>query len=214
MTYEKKQLIVSTIAGILLAGFIIAGAVILPYITGFETITPPPTSTPEIPPPVTTPPPITETSKMGTLVLMLTDAPPRTLKYLYIEVDEVRLHMKGNITGEGPILNFPVEPKVYNVTSLKESPATLGIESVPEGNYTAIWLHIVEANTTFSENPNANVTLKLVAQGWLKIHVQFEVDSGGLSAVVLDFDLAQTHVSNGNVLRPVIKPKQVEGPFP
>ncbi|MCP8316617.1 MAG: DUF4382 domain-containing protein, partial [archaeon] len=188
------------------------GTILLPYI--LEIITPPSeiTSIPEIPPPITTPPPTTEPSKMGTLALVLTDAPPQTLKYLYINITEVRLHMKGNKTGEGPILDFPVTPKIYNVTALKDLPATLSINDVPEGNYTAIWLHIVEANATFAENPDVNVTLKLVAQGWLKIFVHFEVEPGETYSVILDFDMAQTHVSQGMVLTPVVRPKQVLGP--
>jgi len=212
MAYERKHLVISAMAGVILAGLIISGTTLLPYI--FEMITPPTeiTSIPEIPPEITTPPPITEPSKMGTLALVLTDAPPKTLKYLYINITEVRLHMKGNETGEGPILDFPVTPKIYNVTALKDNPATLGISPVPKGNYTAIWLHIVEANATFAENPGVNVTLKLVAQGWLKIFVHFEVKPGGTYSVVLDFDMAQTHVSQGMVLTPVVRPKQVLGP--
>jgi hypothetical protein len=213
MAYERKHVVISAIAGALLAGIIIAGTTFLPFVPlGFESNSQN-ISIPDIPPEITTSP-TTETSSMGTLVLMLTDAPPRTLKYLYIEINEVRLHMKGNVTGEGPVLNFPVTPTIYNVTSLKETPATLGINSVPEGNYTAIWLHIVEANATFAENPSENVTLKIVAQGWLKMQIHFEIDSGGLSAVLLDFDMGQTHVSTGMILTPVIRPKQVLGPFP
>ncbi|MGQ9718487.1 MAG: DUF4382 domain-containing protein [Nitrososphaerales archaeon] len=212
MAYERKHVVISAIVGILLAGLIIAGTTLLPLVPlGFE-VESQIISIPDIPPEITTQSPTTEASKMGTLVLMLTDAPPRTLKYLYIEVDEVRLHMKGNATGEGPVLNFLVTPTVYNVTSLEESHEILGINSVPEGNYIAIWLHIVEANATFTENPSENVTLKLVAQGWLKIPIRYKVHSGELTAVVLDFDLGQTHVSQGMVLTPVIRPEKVLGP--
>jgi len=213
MAYERKHLVISAIAGVLLAGLIIAGTILLPYI--FEMITPPTeiTSVPEIPPEITTPPPTTEPSKMGTLVLMLTDAPPRTIEKLYINVTEVRLHMEGNRTGEGPILSFTLTtPKVYNVTALQGIQEILGIFSVPDGNYTAIWLHIVEANATFVDRPDENVSLTIVAQGWLKLPVHFEVESGGLTVVVLDFDMAQTHVSQGMVLTPVVRPKQVLGP--
>ncbi len=214
LAYERKHLIISAMAGVILAGIIIAGTVLLPYMimpAGFGTnieIT----SIPEIPPEITTPPPITEPSKMGTLVLMLTDAPSHTLEKLYINVTEVRLHMEGNRTGEGPILGDTLtSPKIYNVTALQGINEILGILSVPNGNYTAIWLHIVEANATFAENPKENVTLTIVAQGWLKIPVHFEVDQG-VTVVVLDFDMAQTHVSQGMVLTPVIKLKQALGP--
>jgi hypothetical protein len=204
LAYERKHLIVSAMAGVLIAGLIIASIILSPYIS--QVINPPPeeiTSVLEVPPPVNTPLP-TDPSKIGTLALVLTDAPPKTLKYLYIEIDEVRLLMKGNKT-----VDFPVTPKIYNVTDLKAHPATLGIDSVTEGNYTAIWLHIVKANATFMEKPSENVTLKLVAQGWLKIFVHFEVKPGGTNLVVLDFDMTQTHVSQGMVLTPVVRPKQV-----
>jgi hypothetical protein len=211
MAIEKKHLVISAIAGVIVAGFIIAGTILLPYIFGMITSinsTSEITSIPdENPPSITTPPP-TEPSKTGMLALMLTDAPPRTLKYLYITIDEVRLRM-ANRTSEEYILNFPVTRTEYNVTKLKGDPVTL-ISSVPEGNYTAIWLHIVEAKATFA-NQNENVTLKIVAQGWLKIPIHTKVKSGELSMVVLDFDLEQTHVSASNVLTPVIRPKQVLG---
>ncbi|MEM3451822.1 MAG: DUF4382 domain-containing protein [Nitrososphaerales archaeon] len=204
LAYERKHLIISAIAGILIAGLIIASTMLSPYI--YQVINPPPeeiTSVLEVPPPVNTPLP-TDPSKIGTLALVLTDAPPKTLKYLYIEIDEVRLLMKGNKT-----VDFSVSPKIYNVTDLKTHPVTLGIGNVPEGDYTAIWLHIVKANATFAENPDVNVTLKLTAQGWLKIFVRFEVKPEKTTLVVLDFDMAQTHVSQGMVLTPVVRPKQV-----
>jgi|GEM_PF-2415819 hypothetical protein len=210
--YEKKHLVISAIAGVLLAGLIIAGTILLPYISGI--ISPPQeiTSIPdENPPEITTPPPTTEPSKMGTLVLMLTDAPPRTLKYLYIKIDEVRVQMKGNKTGEGPVLNFFMTPTIYNVTALKESLAPIGMPSpVPEGEYTGIWLHIIEANATFTDNTGVNVTLKIVAKGWLKMPLYFKVHPGVLTVIVLDFDMAQTHVSQGMVLTPVIRQKEVQ----
>ncbi|MEM2873032.1 MAG: DUF4382 domain-containing protein [Nitrososphaerales archaeon] len=204
MAYERKHLIISAMAGVIIAGLIIASTILSPYI--LEIITPKPSI--ELPPDVTTPPPTTDPSKMGTLALVLTDAPPNTLKYLYIEIDEIRLRMKGNISGEGPVLDFPITQTIYNVTALKDDPATLGINDVPEGNYTAIWLHIVEANATFAENPSVNVTLKLTANGWLKIQAHFEVEPQGTYSVILDFDLEQTHVSQGMVLTPVIRQKE------
>ncbi len=210
MAIERKHLVIPTIAGVLVAGLIIAGTILLPYISGI--ISPPKeiTSIPdENPPEVTTPPPTTE--KMGTLVLMLTDAPPRTLKYLYIKIDEVRVQMKGNKTGEGPILRLSVTPEIYNVTKLREFPEQIPT-SVPEGEYLGIWLHILEANATFTDNPSVNVTLKIVAKGWLKIPLYFKVHSEKLTIIVLDFDMAQTHVSQGMVLTPVIRPNKILGP--
>ena len=213
MAVERKHLVISTIAGVFVAGLIIAGAIFLPYISGIISTQQEITSIPdENPPEVTNPPPVIETSKMGTLVLMLTDAPPRTLKYLYIKVDEVRVQMKGNKTGEGPVLSFSMPPTIYNVTALKESPAQIGISFVPAGEYTGIWLHILEANATFTDNPGVNVTLKIVAKGWLKMPLYFKVNPKDLTVIVLDFDMAQTHVSQGMVLRPVIKLKQTLGP--
>jgi hypothetical protein len=213
LAVERKHLVISTIAGVFVAGLIIAGTILLPYISGIISTQQEITSIPdENPPEVTTPPPIIEASKMGTLVLMLTDAPPRTLKYLYIKVDEVRVQMKGNKTGEGPVLSFSMTPTIYNVTALKESSAQIGISSVPAGEYTGIWLHILEANATFTDNPGVNVTLKIVAKGWLKMPLYFKVNPKDLTVIVLDFDMAQTHVSQGMVLTPVIKPKQILGP--
>jgi hypothetical protein len=213
LAVERKHLVISTIAGVFVAGLIIAGTILLPYISGIISTQQEITSIPdENPPEVTNPPPVIETSKMGTLVLMLTDAPPRTLKYLYIKVDEVRVQMKGNKTGEGPVLSFSMTPTIYNVTALKESPAQIGISSVPAGEYTGIWLHILEANATFTDNPGVNVTLKIVAKGWLKMPLYFKVNPKDLTVIVLDFDMAQTHVSQGMVLTPVIKPKQILGP--
>ncbi|MCP8308667.1 MAG: DUF4382 domain-containing protein [archaeon] len=215
MAYERKHLVISAIAGVLLAGLIIAGTILLPYIS--EIITPPTevTSIPDDnPPEITTPPPITEPSKMGTLVLMLTDAPPRDLEKLNITIDEVRLRMEGNKTGEGPVVDFSLdEPKKYDITTLSGILDEIGNNEVPEGKYVAIWLHIINATATFKNNPNEIVNLTVVAQGWLKIQpLHFEVKAGSLTVVILDFDLGQTHVSNGDILRPVIKLKKVLGP--
>ncbi|MGQ9469136.1 MAG: DUF4382 domain-containing protein [Nitrososphaerales archaeon] len=212
MAIERKHLVISAIAGVLLAGLIIAGSIFLPYILGIISRPTEITSIPdENPPDITTPPPSTEPFKMGTLVLILTDAPPRTLKYLYITIDEVRLRMEGNKTGEGVILKFSMESTEYNVTKLKYEPATL-IGSVPNGEYTAIWLHIAKAKATFEGSSDGNVTLKIVAGGWLKIPIRYKVHSEKLTVVKLDFDLGQTHVSQGMVLTPVIRPEKVLGP--
>jgi hypothetical protein len=214
MAVERKHLVISTIAGVFVAGLIIAGAIFLPYISGIISTQQEITSIPdENPPEVTTPPPIIETSKMGTLLLMLTDAPPRTLKELNITIDEVRLLMAGNKTGEGPIVNFSLsKTKEYCIQELNGILGEIGNNNVPEGKYVAIWLHIVSATATFKDDPNKVVNLRVVANGWLKIQLHFEVNSGKVTVIVLDFDLEQTHVSNDNTLRPVIKLKQILGP--
>jgi hypothetical protein len=152
---------------------------------------------------LTSPPP---TLTFGTLRLQLTDAPPKNLTYLYIEIDEVRLNRQGNESGIGPKIIFPIDTKIYNVTALQGLNEIIGENSVPDGNYTMIELHILSANATFADNLDENVTLTVVANGWMKIPVHFRISEGDVTVVILDFDIESTHVSASDVLRPVIKP--------
>lgn len=203
MAYERKNVVISAMIGAILAGLIIAGTTLTGILAPYSSI-------PEGGTPTETEGPDAEEAKLGMLVLMLTDAPSRTLQYLYIQVDEVRLHRVGKnvTTGEGPKLNFPVESRWYNLTALQGNPDILGVGSVPDGNYTMIELHILEAKATFTENLDENVTLTIMANGWVKIPFHFEVEEGVYTVVTLDFDVSQSHISAGNVLRPVIVPKK------
>jgi hypothetical protein len=142
---------------------------------------------------------------MGTLILQITDKPPRNLTYLYIEIDEISLHRQGNESGIGPKVNFTIDANVYNVTALQGINELLGANSVPDGNYTMIELHILSANATFSDNLDENVTLTVVANGWMKIPTHFRISEGDVTVVTLDFDMEQTQVSASDILRPVIK---------
>ena len=209
MAFERNRAILSVIAGIVTAAVIIISvtAAGLPTHTIVEV---PTTSTVTMT--QTTTSTVTTTTKispgvMGTLILQITDKPPRNLTYLYIEIDEISLHRQGNESGIGPKVNFPVDAEVYNVTALQGINEILGANSVPDGNYTMIELHILSANATFSDNLDDNVTLTIVANGWMKIPVHFRISEGDVTVVTLDFDIEQTQVSASDVLRPVIKPR-------
>jgi hypothetical protein len=241
MVYEKNKAVIALIAGVLVAGAIIASlnASGIAYQTlpnrsnsddltelttltvtetnnelttltvtetnnELTTQTVTQTTTDTVTEILTSPPP---TLTFGTLRLQLTDAPPRNLTYLYIEIDEVRLNRQGNESGIGPKIIFPIDTKIYNVTALQGLNEIIGENSVPDGNYTMIELHILSANATFSENLEENVTLTIVANGWMKIPIHFRISEGADTVVTLDFDLEKTQVSASDILKPVIKPK-------
>lgn len=225
MAYEKNKAVIALIAGILVAGAIIGSlnfsgiayqtlpdqsdTVGVTTLTVTETnnevttLTVTQTTTDTVTEILTSPPP---TLSFGTLRLQLTDAPPRNLTYLYVEIDQVRLNRQGNESGVGPKIIFPIETKVYNVTALQGLSDIIGEGEVPDGNYTMIEFRILSANATFSDNPEENVTLTVVANGWMKIPIHFSIVKDDVTVVTLDFDLEKTQVSAADILKPVIKP--------
>lgn len=89
-----------------------------------------------------------------------------------------------------------------NITKYQGSALLLGSPNVPTGNVTGVILNITGAKAFWANGTSSQ--LKVVANGKLMVHVQFTIQSGGNSDMNIDITPASVHVSQGDVLRPVL----------
>ena len=89
-----------------------------------------------------------------------------------------------------------------NLTEYQGSSLLLGSPKVPTGNVTGVILNISGARAFWTNG--SSTQLKVVANGKLMVNVQFAVQAGGTAN--MDFRIAPSsvHVSQGDVLRPVL----------
>lgn len=170
----------------------------------------------------------------GTLHIYISDPPSSpALKYLLVNVTSVTLKYSSNFTQTGATSSVSTSltgtatssstttttPQngfgnrfVYNVSSsvgtnvnltkYQGTSLLLGAPKVPAGNVTGIILNISGAKAFWADGTSSQ--LKVVANGKLMVNVQFTIQSGGASNMNISITPASVHVSQGDVLRPVL----------
>jgi len=154
-------------------------------------------------------PSIGQTANEGTLVLLVTDAPVRDLKHLNITIDSFEIHR--NDTDEWINLTIQDGQVSFDLLALKNGNLTeeAAIETVPEGNYTMIRMHIVEGlqftNATLDDGTAISLN---VPSEKIKIPVHFEIEAGQTTSIILDITADSVHIASNpeHNLRPVVKP--------
>ncbi|MDG6983313.1 MAG: hypothetical protein JRN28_02000 [Nitrososphaerota archaeon] len=158
----------------------------------------------------------------------------QTLKYLLVNVTSVTLKYSSNVTETSTTssssstgtsttsatsaiettttANGSVNRFVYNVSSsvgtnvnltkYQGSALLLGSPKVPTGNVTGIVLNISGARAFWTNGTSTQ--LKVVANGKLMVNVQFTIGSGDTADMNISITPSSVHVSQGNVLRPVL----------
>ena len=89
-----------------------------------------------------------------------------------------------------------------NLTEYQGSPLLLGSPKVPTGNVTGVILDITGARAFWADGTSTQ--LKVVANGKLMVHVQFAISTGDNANMNIGISPASVHVSQGDVLRPVL----------
>jgi hypothetical protein len=156
----------------------------------------------------------------GTLRVALTDNPACGYSEVVVTVREVRVHQNDAPDDDAGWQSIPVDPPLtidlldYTNGALLD----LGQTQVPAGNYTKLRLvlspntgALADRNWIVLSGSSTRVPLKTPSgqQSGLKINTNLDVQTGGLTDVVIDFDACKSVVMAGNsgqyLLKPVLR---------
>ena len=191
MSNGIKQISIYGIAGVLIAVVIIAGFVVVNDISS----------------PV---PPVN-----GKLTIKIMDKPVE-LKHLNMTIDWVKIKDENGNWYNLTIANPNEDGTFYfDLLALQNVSETLSVTEIPEANYTAIWIHVLNANATYPDESTVDLNVPSdVIKVLLKPHLSLE--GGGQVTVLIDLqpdDLKTIAISHSLNLRPVIKATVPEQPI-
>lgn len=148
-------------------------------------------------------------TRRGSLQLFLTDQPVE-LKEVWVTITDIEVHR----TGEAWI-PFAASGDSFDLLTLQDRQTLLESAALEEGKYTGIRFFISEGHVIDQNEERCDLN---VPSGKIHIPVNFDIENGEETSILLDFDAAQSvHViRTGNNarcnLRPVIHPVSVTGP--
>jgi hypothetical protein len=155
----------------------------------------------------------------GTLTIKIMDKPVE-LKHLNMTIDWVKIKDEDGNWYDLEIQDPDEDGTFYfDLLALQNVSETLSVTEIPEANYTAIWIHVLNANATYPDENTAELNVPSdVIKVLLKPHLTLE--GGGQVTVLIDLqpdDLNAIAISHTLNLRPVIKatvPEQSMEPEP
>ncbi len=162
-------------------------------------------------------------SSNGTLQLAMTDAPACGYEHVYVTVNKIRVHQSASAdSAAAGWSELSITPQRVDLLSLNNGVLQeLGSMPLPAGTYQQVRLVLADnpANPTPS-NPLANalvlsgtsneiaLTTPSGQQSGYKLQARFDVQSGQVADMVLDFDACRSIVKAGNSgnynLKPVV----------
>ena len=150
---------------------------------------------------------------VGTLQLTITDGPVDNVASILVKMTEIRVHQYGEDDGSGfhTIWSDPAGLQL-DILALKTQPFSFQ-GTLAAGKYNQIRVSLAKdaGQIFFKDAPTVPNPLD-VPSDEIKIHLQFEVLSPGVTEILLDFDAEQSlHVvqkgkKSEYLLRPVINP--------
>ena len=151
----------------------------------------------------------------GTLTIEIMDKPVE-LKHLNMTIDWVKIKDEDsnwyNLTIQDPDEDGTF---YFDLLSLQNVSETLSVTEIPEANYTAIWIHVLNANATYPDESTVDLNVPSdVIKVLLKPHLSLK--GGGQVTVLIDLqpdDLNAIAISHSLNLRPVIKATVPEQPI-
>lgn len=153
----------------------------------------------------------TETSSgKGSIRMYLVDS-PTSLDAIVICVARVEVHKAGNDESPGSwsVINDSV--RYFNLLELQNgASAVLGDTSLPAGLYTQIRLVLLDSNYVKGAGiqDSMKLTISSGLQTGLKLYHSFEIESGNLYELYLDFNADKSLVISGNggyELKPTVR---------
>ena len=141
-----------------------------------------------------------ESAGPAALEIRVTDAPLRKVTKIEITVTNVEVNQ-----AQGPSQSgwhtVVSEPQTFDLVQLTGIEAVLGKASLEPGRYNQIRLEVLAANvSTHDESMPA-----IVPSGKLRLAGSFELTSGEITVVTLDFDAEKSVVFRGK-MDPLLKP--------
>ncbi len=144
--------------------------------------------------------PMLMVADMGTIQVRATDPPPPKADSVLVEVGQIEIHrIAGPDTGWLTVIN---EPVTFDLLKIAEVQKFLGTQEVPSGTYTQLRFIITKA-TVVVDGEEHDVH---VPSGELNLVRPFQVEKGGITVILLDFDgIGSLYVTGGG--RFMMKPK-------
>ena len=177
MAYEKKNIIIGAVAGVLIAALIISGVLWAGVV-------------PSLP-----------TEEKGFLLIKVKDEPV-ALQELWLQIDAVKVHRKGY--GNETWTNITViETEPFDLLSLSNVSRVLAAGELPVGNYTEIRFHVVDAwaNTTQEDHKPLNITAP-----WVMVKQSFfTIKEEPVTTVMIDITVNEQPIIQAGKLIPVAK---------
>ena len=146
---------------------------------------------------------IFQVSGKGVLTILIMDKPVELL-HLNMTIDWVKIQGQGENWHNLTLKSEP-EPFYFDLLALENVSETLSETVIPAGNYTMIWMHVLTANATYTDDTDANLTVPSdVIKVLLKPHLSLE--GGGQVTVLIDLQPDDSiAISQSLNLRPVVK---------
>jgi hypothetical protein len=141
------------------------------------------------------------TGGTGTLNVHLADGGGTGITAMNISFDRV----EANIDGHWQTLTESTQD--FNLLDLRLNSVVIGSKVLPSGNYSQIRLHVTSATVTDATGTHTLVIPSGMQSG-LKINVNFPINANDITDVLLDFNVADSVVIEGNGtyrLKPVIR---------
>jgi len=154
----------------------------------------------------------------GTVTVLLTDSPFDDAKAVLVTFTEVSAHRSGG--GWETIPFQPPSPsRTCDLKKLVGAQDILGTGALPQGHYTQIRLMVSEATLYFDDEAGGPACAPAIAapdgasapleipSGEVKLNREFDVTSGGVTTITLDFEGERSIHRTGSgrfMLKPVI----------
>lgn len=142
-------------------------------------------------------------SGTGTLSLNLADAPDPSTTAVNVTIDRV----EANVDGVWQQINSSTPAFSGDLLTLAKTTTPLGSTSLPTGHYTQVRLFVSSATLTDGTGTH-DVTIPSGSQTGLKVLVNYDINAGDVTNVLLDFDVNHSINKTGGgtyILKPVIR---------
>jgi hypothetical protein len=153
--------------------------------------------------------PVAPNTARGMLRVFLTDKPV-DLNEVWVTITDIEVHKTG-----GAWIHFAGSNDSIDLLTLEGKQALLEAATLEEGKYTGIRFFVSEGHIIDTEGERCELK---VPSGKTHIPVNFDIEQGGETTIVLDFDAEKSvHVVRAGKnercnLRPVIHPVSVTNP--
>ncbi len=139
---------------------------------------------------------------MGTLFVRLKDA-PADLQSLFVTLNALYVH--DDKTDSWIELNFIDAESVVHFDLLTLQDVTLDLSEIelPAGDYSKIRMDVLEASAIFTGEEDE--TALRVPPGHLDVIVQFKIEEGQTTNVLIDMQVDKISISQSHNLKPVLK---------
>ena len=139
-------------------------------------------------------------SGQGTLRVAMVDAPDPSVSSVVVTIDRVEAHV------DNDWVTITSGPQTLDLIDLVENEVILGSATLPAGHYTQIRLFPSSATVTDDDGTHP-VTIPSGVQTGIKVNVNHDIEPGGITVVLLDFNVHKSFHKLGNGqyhLQPVI----------